>query len=238
MTRRKTVHRSAPRVAAACSSRRLLDRSAPSTVMMRKGMATKASAMTTAAVVNGIWTPNTSYRTCPTSPRRPNASRRATPPTTGGRTSGRVTRARTHAPPKARLRHISQASGIPSTREIAVAASEVTSESRRATSAASDVSRVAKSPHGACASRAIDRQGEEGEGDRAGHDEVPGGTLRARSLASWREEAEVRERWSARSSPLTRATNSSASPGSGRVGDHGHQVVGGHVRAARDGDGR
>ena len=57
-------------------------------------MATKVSATTTPAVVNGRVIPNQASRYCPTTPVRPSASSRATPPTTGGSTSGSVTRAR------------------------------------------------------------------------------------------------------------------------------------------------
>ena len=50
-TRRKVVHRLAPRVAATTSYSRLVARSAPSTLSTKNGRATKACAITTAAVV-------------------------------------------------------------------------------------------------------------------------------------------------------------------------------------------
>ena len=49
VTRRNTVIRRAPKVAAASSKPWSAERSAPSTVMIRNGMATKVSAITTAA---------------------------------------------------------------------------------------------------------------------------------------------------------------------------------------------
>ena len=62
VTRRNTVMRLAPSVAAASSKPWSADRSAPSTVMIRKGMATKVSAITTASGVNGIVSPNQESR--------------------------------------------------------------------------------------------------------------------------------------------------------------------------------
>src|SRR5690606_5065457 len=95
VTRRKAYQRPAPSVAAASSKRGSAARSAPSTEITRNGIATNASATITPAVVNGSDTPNHSCRYRPTNPRRPNASSNATPPTTGGNTSGTVTSART-----------------------------------------------------------------------------------------------------------------------------------------------
>jgi len=89
--------------------------------MIKKGMATKVSAITTAIGVNGIVSPNQESRRRPTKPVRPNASSSATPPTTGGSTSGRVTRARSSRCPGNLLLASTQASGTPMTREIAVA---------------------------------------------------------------------------------------------------------------------
>ena len=62
-------------------------------------MATKVSAITAPAVVNGSVMPNRRSSHWPTSPRRPKASSRATPPTTGGSTIGKVTSARTRLRP-------------------------------------------------------------------------------------------------------------------------------------------
>ena len=61
-------------------------------------------------------------------PVRPNASSSATPPTTGGSTSGRVTSARSSRCPGKLLRASTHASGTPMTREIAVVADAVHSE--------------------------------------------------------------------------------------------------------------
>src|SRR5438067_1861945 len=61
--------------------------------MTRKGIATRVSARTAPAVVKGRWTP-IEASAGPSRPLRPKASSRATPPTTGGSTIGRVTSAR------------------------------------------------------------------------------------------------------------------------------------------------
>src|ERR1700730_6124580 len=132
VTRRNTVIRAAPRVAAASSKPWVADRSAPSTVISRKGRATKVSAITTATGVNGIVSPNQESRYLPTNPVRPKASSNAIPPTTGGITSGRVPSARTSRCPGKLLRASNHASGTPITREIAVAAVAVHSDSWRA----------------------------------------------------------------------------------------------------------
>ncbi len=89
-TRRNVVHRLAPSVAATTSYSRSAARSAPSTLSTKNGSATNACAMTTAAVVNGMVIPDASYSGPPTRPRRPNAASSATPPTTGGSTSGTI----------------------------------------------------------------------------------------------------------------------------------------------------
>ena len=68
VTRRNVVHRSAPSVAATSSNRASAARSAPSTLMTRKGMATKVSAITTAVVVNGMVIPKFSFSQLPTMP--------------------------------------------------------------------------------------------------------------------------------------------------------------------------
>ena len=60
VTRRKVVHRPAPRLAAASSYRPSMERSAASTVMMRNGMATKVSAITAPAVLKVSWMPKQS----------------------------------------------------------------------------------------------------------------------------------------------------------------------------------
>src|SRR5580704_2023986 len=86
-------------------------------------------------------------------PVRPNASSSATPPTTGGSTSGKVTRARSRRWPGKLLRASTHASGTPITTEIAVLAVAVHSERTRAW-VASDPLRAAPSlPQGARISR-------------------------------------------------------------------------------------
>ena len=69
--RRKTVILPAPSVAAASSNPKSADRSAPSTVMIRNGIATNVSAMMTAAGLNGIVMPNHWSRYRPTNPVTP-----------------------------------------------------------------------------------------------------------------------------------------------------------------------
>ena len=75
-------------------------------------------------------------------PVRPNASSSATPPTTGGSTSGRVTSARRSRCPGKLLRASTHASGTPMTREIAVVTDAVHRE-RTSAWVASDPLRAA-----------------------------------------------------------------------------------------------
>ena len=100
--------------------------------MMRNGIATNVSASTTAVGENGIVMPNQSSSRRPTIPLRPNASSSATPPTTGGRTSGSVTSARTTCSPGTEVLASSHASGTPMTRAIPVATVAVHSDSHSA----------------------------------------------------------------------------------------------------------
>ncbi len=123
--------------------------------MTRNGIATNASAITTPAVVNGRVIPNQSSRDFPTMPLRPRAISRATPPTTGGRTRGRVTRARTSPRPGNSTRASSQASGTPMTRLTAVAAVAQTSDSWSACHTSALVSSSGRLRQGARTSRAI-----------------------------------------------------------------------------------
>ena len=95
VTRRKTVQRPAPSVRAASSNRTSMERSPASTVITRNGIATKLSATMTPGVVNGRLRPVAPASGAPSRPRRPNASRSATPPTTGGSTIGSVVSPRT-----------------------------------------------------------------------------------------------------------------------------------------------
>ena len=149
VTRRNAVRREAPRVAAASSYRGSAARSAPSTLITRKGIATKVSAITTPVVVKGRVMPKAESSQEPTIPRRPSTSSSATPPTTGGSTSGRVTSARISRRPGSSVRASSQASGTPRTRETAVAAVAQISDSRRASQTALLVSCSDSPLHGA-----------------------------------------------------------------------------------------
>src|SRR6266545_7354716 len=126
VTLRNTVQGLAPSVAAAASYRASAPRRAPSTLITRKGIATNVSATTTPAVVNGRLIPNVASSQPPSSPRRPKTSSRATPPTTGGNTSGTVTSARANLRPGKLVRARSHASGTPSRRLTPVARVAVT----------------------------------------------------------------------------------------------------------------
>jgi hypothetical protein len=119
-------------VAAASSNRASAARSAPSTLITRNGMATNVSAMTTAVVVNGMLTPRCSYSGRPRMPCRPITRNSATPPTTGGSTSGTVTSARSTDRPRMRERASTQAIGTPSRSETTVATVAENSDRRSA----------------------------------------------------------------------------------------------------------
>jgi len=150
--RLKVVHCEAPSVEAASSNRPSRERNAPSMVMIKNGIATKVSAMTTPAVVNGNWIPRAVYSHCPTNPRRPKAVNKMTPETTGGSSSGTITMARSTRVPGKISRASSQASGVPIKIAIAVAATEVTNEIRNASKATCEVKMAPNEPHGASAS--------------------------------------------------------------------------------------
>src|SRR5689334_13090794 len=68
----------------------------------------------------------------PTTPLRPQAMRSATPPTTGGRTSGTVSRARTQLVARLSERARNQARGVPSTRHSTAVVEVVVTERRSA----------------------------------------------------------------------------------------------------------
>src|SRR4029077_822839 len=91
----------------------------------------------------------------PSNPRRPKASSRATPPTTGGKTIGRTVTARSTARPGKVSRAKVHASGTPKTRAIAVADKDASSDRRSAvrTSAERSWSKVA--PQGVRSTRPI-----------------------------------------------------------------------------------
>ena len=82
-------------------------------------------------------------------PVRPNASSSATPPTTGGSTSGRVTSARRSRCPGKLLRASTHASGTPMTSEIAVVAEAVHSERTSAWVASDPLRAAPRCRHGA-----------------------------------------------------------------------------------------
>lgn len=83
-------------------------------------------------MVNGSEMPNHWSRYCPSSPRLPSTSSSATPPTTGGSTSGTVTSARRKPRPGTSPRASSQASGMPKSRHSTVARLAQTTDSRSA----------------------------------------------------------------------------------------------------------
>src|SRR5918994_27697 len=149
VTRRKVVQPDAPRVAATSSKRRWVGRGAPSPARMRNGIATNDWAITTPAVVNGRERPKVSYNHSPTRPVRPNATSSATPPITGGRTSGTVMRARRIARPGSVVRASNQASGTPHATHSTVVTVDVTSDSRSAVSTASEPRMSGSCVHGA-----------------------------------------------------------------------------------------
>src|SRR5438309_1958540 len=84
----------------------------------------------------------------PTNPRRPKASSKATPPTTGGRTIGNTVTARRTARPGKVSRAKVHASGTPKTRAIAVAENEASRERRRAVRTSGDRSWSQAAAHG------------------------------------------------------------------------------------------
>src|SRR6478609_5039434 len=149
VTRRNVVQRAAPSVAATSSNRASAARSAPSTLTTRNGIATNVSATTTAGVVKGRLQPVASYSGRPSKPCRPSTRKRATPPTTGGSTSGTVTRARSSERPRISDRASTHASGTPRSAETAVAEVAQISESRSASPTPGAVSAGTNRPQGA-----------------------------------------------------------------------------------------
>src|SRR5437899_761049 len=91
----------------------------------------------------------------PSRPRRPKASSRATPPTTGGRTIGSTVTARSTARPGKVSRARVQASGTPKTRAIAVADNEASSDRRSAVRTSGDRSWSDIELHGVRSTRPI-----------------------------------------------------------------------------------
>src|SRR5262249_2391061 len=112
--RRNTFQRFAPSVRAALSSRRSSVLRTPSIESTKNGMATNVSASTAPAVVKGRRMPRGS-RNWPSRPRRPKTESSATPPTTGGSTTGSSGRARSNERPGNTGRARVQARGSPST---------------------------------------------------------------------------------------------------------------------------
>jgi hypothetical protein len=99
-------------------------------------------------------TPNQESRYRPSTPRRPNASSSATPPTTGGSTSGTVTSARSTRTPGTADRASTHASGTPASRQPAVARLADTIDSRSAASTVRLRSWSGSCPQGARTSNA------------------------------------------------------------------------------------
>src|SRR2546423_13449658 len=89
----------------------------------------------------------------PTNPRRPKASSKATPPTTGGRTIGNTVTARRTARPGKVSRAKVHASGTPKTRAIAVAENEASRERRSAVRTSGDRSWSQAAAHGVRSTR-------------------------------------------------------------------------------------
>src|SRR2546430_5374516 len=89
----------------------------------------------------------------PTNPRRPKASSRATPPTTGGKTIGSTVTARSTARPGNLSRAKVHASGTPKTRAIAVAEKEASSERRSAVRTSGERSCCQVDAHGVRSAR-------------------------------------------------------------------------------------
>src|SRR6266568_6048801 len=140
VTLQRTVQRLAPSVRAASSKRMSIERSPASTVITRNGMATKVSAMMAPAVVKGRWIPKVVASQPPTRPRRPKASSKATPPTTGGSTMGNTVRARIADRPGKVIRAKVQASGTPRMSAIAVAENDASNDKRSAASTSGEPS--------------------------------------------------------------------------------------------------
>src|SRR6267143_2289361 len=153
VTLQSTVHPLAPNVRAASSKRVSIERRPASTVITRKGIATKVSAIIAPAVVNGRWIPKVFASQPPSKPRRPKASSSATPPTTGGRTIGRTVTARSTARPGKVSRAKVHASGTPKTRAIAVADKDASSERRSAVRTSGERSCCQVDAHGVRSTR-------------------------------------------------------------------------------------
>src|SRR5699024_6496052 len=143
----------APRVRAASTSRWSTDRSAPSTVRTRNGIATNTWANTTAPGVNRSAQPVSAYTGAPTSPVRPATVNSATPPTTGGSTNGTVTSARSSAPPRSPGRASTTARGTPSSTVTRVATVAVSSDSPSAVRVAGEAMIAASVGQGARTSK-------------------------------------------------------------------------------------
>src|SRR6266511_5061232 len=197
VTRRNTSQRPAPRVAAASSKRRSIERRPASTVTTRKGSATNASASTAPAVVNGSVTPNARSSHMPASPRRPNASSSATPPTTQGSTMGSVVSARTRSRPGKATRASRNASGSPSSSDSAAAPSEHSSDSRNAVSTSGAVRSWGRLSHGVRSSRPASGRTRNATPHAAGTTNAAGAqprpALNGRSRGGRRQEPEAGE---------------------------------------------
>ncbi len=128
----------------------------------------------------------------PTRPRRPKTSSSATPPTTGGSTSGTVTSARTSRRPGNSTRASSQASGTPSSQ-----AEHAWPGWRSAATAAARSGRPARSAaRGRVRPRCPDQQ--PGQRQHQERQAEPAGSSNASGERPRRERAASRRRWPAR----------------------------------------
>jgi hypothetical protein len=155
VTRRNTIQRPAPRVAAASSRRRSDERSPASTVTTRKGRATNVLAAMTPQMVKGSWKPVWSNTGPPNRPRRPKANSSAAPPTTGGSTMGRITSARSSERPGNSVRASTQARGTPNSRDSPMALKALVRDRRSAWVTIGSRRRSDSDDHGTRWSRAM-----------------------------------------------------------------------------------
>ena len=114
--RKKSTPSLAPSALAASIKSRGTSRNAPSAMMTTTGSATKSCAKITATKVNGIEKPKKLKSAPPNNPRRPQATNKSTPPTTGGSTSGIARTGRSF--PHLLLVAIKNASGRPTMSEM------------------------------------------------------------------------------------------------------------------------
>ena len=122
----------APSVSAVFSRSSFMERKADSTATTKKGIETNTAATTDPAVVNGRVKPNQSFSHLPKKPCLPKAKSKAVPPTTGGRTIGRSTTARSNFIKEKLDLAKNHAIGIPNTNTIRAAEKLTNKESKKA----------------------------------------------------------------------------------------------------------